>query len=196
MGHLTLVDHDEVALHNLHRQVLYGTSDVGRKKVLAAKDALLRRAPDLHVETHTERLTDTNAAGLLGGHDVLVDATDNYAARSALNRASCMLSIPAIIGAVSRFDGEVLTVVPGSACYACLHPAPPGQGLGRTCAEEGVLGVVPGLVGLLQANEVLKLVLGYGSPLVGRLLVMDARATSFRSLALDRDPSCPVCRAR
>ncbi len=196
VGHLTLVDHDEVAPHNLHRQVLYGTADVGRKKVLAAKDALLRRSPDLHVETHTERLTDTNAEGLLAGHDVLVDATDNYAARSALNRASCMLLIPAIIGAVSRFDGEVLTVVPGSACYACLHPAPPGQGLERTCAEEGVLGVVPGLVGLLQANEVLKLVLGYGSPLVGRLLVMDARATSFRSLALDRDPSCRVCGAR
>ena len=148
------------------------------------------------MEAHTERLTDTNAVEVLAGHDVLVDATDNYAARSAVNRASYMLSIPAIIGAVSRFDGEVLTVVPGSACYACLHPVPPGEGLGRTCAEEGVLGVIPGIVGLLQANEVLKLVLGYGSPLAGRLLVFDARATSFRSLALDREPSCPVCGAR
>lgn len=196
VGHLTLVDADHVSLDNLHRQVLYATSDVGRPKVLAAKDALLRGSPEVVVSTHEARLTNENAASLLAGHDVLVDATDNYAGRAAVNRASCKLSIPAIFGAVSRFEGEVLTHVPGGACYACLHPSPPGEGLTRTCAEEGVLGVVPGAVGLLQANEALKLLLGYGTPLTGRLLTFDAKTTTFRALGLDRDPSCPVCAAR
>ena len=194
VGHLTIVDGDTVALDNLHRQVLYGTADVGADKVHAAKASLLRGSPHVTIDARRERLTETNARDVLQGHDVLVDATDNYAARRALNDASCMLSIPSVFGAVSRFAGEVLTHVPKvSACYACLHPAPPGPGLARTCAEEGVLGVVPGIVGVLQANEVLKLLLGFGTPLTGRLLVFDAHATTFRTLALDRVPTCASC---
>ena len=193
VGHLTVIDFDHVALHNLHRQVLYGTADVGRPKVLAAKDAIARSNPSLVVTAVEARLHEENTRELLSGSHVLVDATDSFAARYAVNRASCMLSIPAVFGAVSRFSGEVLTRVPESACYACLHPTAPGPGLAPTCAEEGVLGVVPGIVGLLQANEVLKLLLGYGVPLASKLLTFDARSTTFRALALPRDPACAAC---
>jgi len=193
VGKITIVDFDDVALSNLHRQVLYGMGDVGRPKAIAAREALLRRNPGVKITSSSARLAPGNAASLLEGHDVLVDATDSFAARYALNRASCMLSVPAVFGAVSRFSGEVLTHTPGEACYACLHPVAPGPELAPTCAEEGVLGVVPGVIGMLQANEVLKLLLGYGEPLASKLLTFDARTSTFRTLALPRDPTCATC---
>ncbi len=194
VGHLTVIDEDRVALDNLHRQVLYRTEDVGARKTHAARVALLARTPGLAIATHETRLTRLNARELLAGHDVLVDATDNYAARSAVNLASCELQLPAVFGAVSRFEGQLTTRVPGQGpCYACLHPQAPEPALAPTCADEGVLGVVPGLIGLLQAQEVLKLLLGYGQPLVGVLLHLDARSSRFRRLTFEREPSCAAC---
>lgn len=194
VGHLTLIDDDLVALDNLHRQVLFRTADVGAPKVMAAREALLARTPRLVVTPHATRLAPENTLSLLAGHDVLIDATDNYAARSEVNRASCALGVPAVFGAVSRFEGQVTTRIPGRGpCYACLHPHPPGPGMAPTCAEEGVLGVVPGVVGLLQAHEALKVLLGYGEPLAGTLLYFDARTSRFRALGFDREPGCAAC---
>lgn len=196
VGHLTLIDPDVVALDNLHRQVLFRTEDVGAPKVSAARAALLARSPRLAVDARTERLGPENARGLLAGHDLLVDATDNYAARAEVNRASCDLAVPAVFGAVARFEGQLTTRVPGRGpCYACLHPGAPGPGMAPTCAEEGVLGVVPGVIGLLQAHEALKVLLGYGEPLVGTLLYFDARSSRFRALGFDRAPDCGACGA-
>jgi molybdopterin/thiamine biosynthesis adenylyltransferase/rhodanese-related sulfurtransferase len=192
VGELTIVDFDTVAIENLHRQVLYGPGDVGKPKVRAATEALARLHPRTRVAAHVARFGDDNAH-LLAGHDVVVDATDSFGARTAVNRAALAHRIPAVLGAVSRFEGQVLTHLPGSPCYACLHPEPPGAGLSRSCAEEGVLGVVPGIVGLLQANEVLKVLLGIGEPLAGRLLTFDARSARFLTLHLERDARCPAC---
>lgn len=196
VGHLTLIDPDVVALDNLHRQVLFRTEDVGATKVSAARAALLARSPRLAVDARAERLAPDNARALLAGHDLLVDATDNYAARAEVNRASCDLAVPAVFGAVARFEGQVTTRLPGRGpCYVCLHPSAPGAGMAPTCAEEGVLGVVPGVIGLLQAHEALKVLLGYGEPLVGTLLYFDARTTRFRALGFDRAPGCAACGA-
>ncbi|MBK6461677.1 MAG: ThiF family adenylyltransferase [Myxococcales bacterium] len=196
VGHLTLVDPDLVSLDNLHRQVLFRTDDVGTPKVSAARAALLARSPRLTVEGRALPLGRENAIALLGGHDLLVDATDNYAARAEVNRASCELEVPAVFGAVARFEGQVTTRLPGRGpCYVCLHPSPPGDGMAPTCAEEGVLGVVPGVIGLLQAHEALKVLLGYGDPLVGTLLHFDARTSRFRALGFDRAPGCAACGA-
>jgi molybdopterin/thiamine biosynthesis adenylyltransferase/rhodanese-related sulfurtransferase len=192
VGQLTVVDFDTVAIENLHRQVLYGPGDVGRPKVSAAAAALARLHPHVRVAGHVARFGD-DTAHLLEGHDLVVDATDSFGARSAVNRAALAHRIPAVLGAVSRFEGEVLTHLPGSPCYACLHPEPPAPGLSRSCSEEGVLGVVPGIVGLLQANEVLKVLLGIGEPLAGRLLTFDARSARFLTLRLERDAACPAC---
>ncbi|MFO0643607.1 MAG: ThiF family adenylyltransferase [Polyangiaceae bacterium] len=192
VGHLTVVDFDTVAIENLHRQILYGPGDVGAPKVSAAAAALARLHPHVHVAGHVARFGD-DTAHLLAGHDVVVDATDSFGARSAVNRAALAHRIPAVLGAVSRFEGQVMTHLPGTPCYACLHPEPPAPGLSRSCSEEGVLGVVPGIVGLLQASEVLKVLLGIGEPLTGRLLTFDARSARFLTLRLERDASCPAC---
>lgn len=194
VGTLTVIDPDVVSRDNLHRQILYSDADVGRPKADAACEILRAKNPDLRARPIAARVDADNVEGLARGAHVLVDASDNYAARAAVNLASCRLELPAVFGAVSRFEGEVTTRVPGKGpCYACLHPAPPVPGIAPTCAEEGVLGAVPGLVGLLQANEVTKLLLGFGEPLEGTLLHVDMRAMRFFRLGYDRNPSCHAC---
>ncbi len=194
VGTLTVIDPDVVSRDNLHRQILYSDADVGRPKAEAACEILRAKNPGLTAHPNASRVDVGNVEALARGAHLLVDASDNYAARAAVNLASCRLELPAVFGAVSRFEGEVTTRVPGKGpCYACLHPAPPVPGIAPMCAEEGVLGVVPGVVGLLQANEVTKLLLGFGEPLVGTLLHVDLRAMRFFRLGYDRNPSCHVC---
>jgi adenylyltransferase/sulfurtransferase len=194
VGTLGLVDHDRVDASNLHRQVLYGAADVGRPKLDAAVRRLRDLNPHVALEPHPTRLAAANARALVAGHDVVVDGTDNFAARYAVNDACAALGVPNVYGSVHRFEGQVsVFAAPGGPCYRCLHPAPPPEGTVPSCAEGGVLGALPGLVGMLQATEALKLLLGAGEPLVGRLLVVDALAARFLSVAVARDLACPTC---
>jgi molybdopterin/thiamine biosynthesis adenylyltransferase/rhodanese-related sulfurtransferase len=195
VGTLGLVDGDVVDVSNLQRQVLHTTARVGQPKTASAREALEALNPDVTVLPFQERLTRDNVLGILERFDVVLDGGDNFATRYLLNDACVMLGKPSVHGSVFRFEGQVSTFVPGRGpCYRCLYPAPPPPELAPSCAEAGVLGVLPGLVGLLQATEALKLLLGRGEPLVGRLLTYDALATRFTELRLRRDPACPVCR--
>jgi adenylyltransferase/sulfurtransferase len=194
IGRLGLVDFDRVDLSNLQRQILYGTSDIGRPKLEAARDRLQDVNPHVRLELHAERLTAANARRILGRYDVIADGTDNFATRYLVNDASVLLGKPNVYGSIHRFEGQVSVFWPGRGpCYRCLFPEPPPPGLVPSCAEGGVLGVLPGIVGALQAAEALKLVLGAGSSLVGRLLLFDALAMSFRELEVPRDPACALC---
>jgi sulfur-carrier protein adenylyltransferase/sulfurtransferase len=194
VGRIGLVDFDRVSLDNLQRQVLYGTADLGRPKVDAARERLAAMDPAVRVETLDARLTAASALEVLRGWDVVVDGADNFPARYLVNDACVMLGIPDVHGSVHRFEGQVsVFAAPGGPCYRCLHPVPPPAGLVPSCAEGGVLGVLPGVIGTVQAAETLKLLLGAGEPLVGRVLLFDALAMRFRELALARDPACPRC---
>ncbi|MGH9464923.1 MAG: molybdopterin-synthase adenylyltransferase MoeB [Thermoanaerobaculia bacterium] len=196
VGRLTLVDGDRVERSNLHRQILYGESDVGRPKLEAAAARLREANPHVEVRPVAERFTAANAAALVADHDVVVDGTDNFTARYLVNDACVLAGKPNVFGSVLRFEGQVSVFwSPRGPCYRCLFPEPPPAGLVPSCAEAGVLGALPGIVGALQANEALKLVLGVGEPLVGRFLVFDALALRFREVALPRSPSCPICSA-
>jgi molybdopterin/thiamine biosynthesis adenylyltransferase/rhodanese-related sulfurtransferase len=194
VGTLGLVDADRVDATNLQRQIIHGTSRVGRPKVESAKLALAELNPQITVVTYEERLGAGNALRLLAGWDVLVDAADNFPTRYLLGDASVWLGLPLVHGSVHRFEGQVTTFVPGRGpCYRCLFPEPPAAAHAPSCDEVGVLGVLPGTIGMLQATEALKLVLGAGEPLVGRLLIWDALSMRFRELRFERSPSCPVC---
>ena len=194
VGTLGLVDDDRVDASNLHRQLLYGTADLGRPKLDAAAARLRDLNPHVAVELHPARLTAANARSLVAGHDLVVDGTDNFATRYAVNDACVALRVPNVYGSVHRFEGRVsVFAAPGGPCYRCLYPAPPPDGLVPSCAEAGVLGVLPGLVGTLQAAEALKLLLGAGEPLVGRLLVVDALTMRLLPVTVARDPACPAC---
>jgi len=194
VGTLGLVDFDVVDASNLQRQVLYGSADVGRPKVEVARERIRALNPDVDVEVHPLRLTSENALAILRRYDVVVDGTDNFPTRYLANDACVMLGRPNVHGAILRFDGQV-TVFDASRgpCYRCLYPEPPPAGLVPSCAEGGVLGVLPGLVALLQATETIKLLTGLGDTLVGRLLQYSALDMSFREFRLKRDPACPVC---
>jgi adenylyltransferase/sulfurtransferase len=194
VGTLGLVDADRVDLSNLQRQVLYGAADVGRPKVEVARERILALNPDVKVELYEERLSSENALAILGGYDVIVDGSDNFPTRYLVSDATVLLRKPNVYGAIFRFDGQasVFDATRGP-CYRCLHPAPPGPGEAPSCAEAGVLGVLPGLVGLVQATETLKLLTGLGDSLVGRLLHYDALELRFVEFALARDPACPAC---
>ncbi|MES2522836.1 MAG: HesA/MoeB/ThiF family protein [Gemmatimonadota bacterium] len=192
VGAISMVDSDQVDLTNLHRQLLYGTRDVGRPKLDAARERLADINPHVTLATHDTRLTSGNASALVQGHDIVVDATDNFPARYAINDACLEHGVPFVYGSVARFQGQVSVFASGDGpCYRCLFPEPPPPGSVPTCAEEGVLGVVPGIVGLHQANEAIKLITGIGTPLVGRLLLLDLLENDFRSIAIDRRASCP-----
>jgi molybdopterin/thiamine biosynthesis adenylyltransferase/rhodanese-related sulfurtransferase len=196
VGRLTLIDDDRVERSNLHRQVIHADARVGMPKTESARMALAALNPRVRVETRAERLRADNVERLLAGHDVLVDGADNFPARYLLAAASLRLKLPMVYGAVERFAGQVGVFDPrrdDSPCYRCLFPEPPAAEDAPNCSEAGVLGVLPGIVGLLQATEVLKLVLGIGEPLVGRLLSFDALAMRFRETRLPRDPGCPGC---
>ncbi len=194
VGRIGLVDFDAVDAANLQRQVLYGTRDLGRPKLSAARERLEDLNPHVRVETHVVRLAADNATGLIRDYDVVADGTDNFATRYLVNDACVLSGKPNVYASIFRFEGQVSVFWRGRGpCYRCLYPQPPPPGLVPNCAEGGVLGVLPGVVGCLQATEVLKLLLGRGEPLIARLLLFDALAMSFRELKLRRDPTCPVC---
>jgi molybdopterin/thiamine biosynthesis adenylyltransferase/rhodanese-related sulfurtransferase len=194
VGTLGLVDSDVVDLSNLQRQVLHSTRTVGRPKTESGAEAIGALNPDVRVIPFSERLTRENALRVLEGFDLVVDGGDNFPTRYLLNDACLLLGKPLVHGSVHRFEGQVITFWPGRGpCYRCLFPAPPAPELAPSCAQVGVLGVLPGVVGLLQANEVVKILLGRGEPLVGRLLAFDALETRFQELRVRPDPACPAC---
>ena len=196
VGQLTLIDDDVVERSNLHRQIIHADARVGMAKTESARIALQALNPRVRIVIHNERLQADNVERLLAGHDVLVDGADNFPARYLLAAASLRLKLPMVYGAVERFSGQVSVFDPrreDSPCYRCLFPEPPPAADAPNCSEAGVLGVLPGVVGLLQATEALKLLLGLGESLVGRLLNFDALDMRFREIRLTRDPDCPGC---
>ncbi len=195
VGNLGIVDPDEVELSNLHRQILHATDDTGRPKVESARDRLRGANPHVKVEVFRERFGATNAVDLARGWDVVVDGCDNFPTRYASNDACVALGIPNVYGSVWRFEGQVSVFAPslGGPCYRCVNPRAPEPGTVPGCAEAGVMGVVPGLVGTLQALEAIKLITGIGSPLIGRLLHIEALGMKFREFSLRRDPACARC---
>jgi adenylyltransferase/sulfurtransferase len=194
VGTLGLVDFDVVDGSNLQRQVIHGTGDIGRPKIASARDRLNDINPNVRIETFETRLTSANALPILRDFDVVVDGTDNFPTRYLVNDACVLLGKPNVYGSIFRFEGQASVFgMPDGPCYRCLYPEPPPPGLVPSCAEGGVLGVLPGIVGTIQATETIKLLLGGGTPLVGRLLLFDAWTMRFRELKLKRDPACPLC---
>ena len=194
VGRLGIVDFDVVDFTNLQRQVTFSTSDVGRPKLDAAKDRLAGLNPKIQIDTYTTRLTSQNALDLFKDYDIIVDGTDNFPTRYLVNDACVLLNKPNVYGSIFRFEGQATVFnYPGGPCYRCLYPEPPPPGLVPSCAEGGVLGVLPGIIGSIQAMETIKLILGAGQPLAGRLLLFDALAMNFRELRLRKNPACPVC---
>jgi molybdopterin/thiamine biosynthesis adenylyltransferase/rhodanese-related sulfurtransferase len=195
VGKLGLIDADVVDETNLQRQVLHSTASLGEPKVESAKRRLEGLNPDVEVQTFREQLTSENVDRILGeGWDVIVDGADNFPTRYLVNDAAVWHDVPVVHGSIFRFEGQVTVFHPHEGpCYRCLFPQPPPPELAPSCAEGGVLGVLPGVIGSLQANETLKLALGIGDPLIGRLLLFDALSANFTEVALRRDPDCPVC---
>ena len=194
IGRLGLVDFDVVDFTNLQRQVTFGSDDVGKPKTEAARQRLSNLNPDIHIDTFETKLTSDNALELFKDFDVIVDGTDNFPTRYLVNDACILLGKPNVYGSIFRFEGQVTVFgMPDGPCYRCLYPEPPPPGLVPSCAEGGVLGVLPGIVGSIQAMETIKLVLGRGDSLAGRLLLFDALAMKFRELKLRKNPDCPAC---
>lgn len=194
VGHLGLIDFDVVDTTNLQRQVLFGNGDVGRPKIEVAASRLRDLNPDIQIDTFETHLTSENALDILKDYDIIVDGTDNFPTRYLVNDACVLLGKPNVYGSIFRFEGQITIFgYPDGPCYRCLYPEPPPPGLVPSCAEGGVLGVLPGIVGTIQAAETLKLIIGKGEPLVGRLLLFDALAMRFRELKIRRNPECPVC---
>jgi adenylyltransferase/sulfurtransferase len=197
VGAIGLVDFDVVDVTNLQRQLLHGTDDVGRSKLDSARDRLHDVNPHVQVELHAERLTSANALEIIGAYDIVVDGTDNFATRYLVNDACVLLGKPNVYGSIFRFEGQASVFsTPTGPCYRCLFPEPPPPGMVPSCAEGGVLGVLPGIVGTIQATEAIKLVIGIGTSLAGRLLLVDALTMAFRTVTLRRDPACPACGTR
>jgi sulfur-carrier protein adenylyltransferase/sulfurtransferase len=195
IGTLGLVDADRVDSSNLQRQILYGTDDVGKSKLEQAKARLRQLNPDVDIVLHKARLTSANAQEIIVNYDVVIDGSDNFPTRYLSNDVCVFARKPNIYGSVFRFEGQASVFAPhlGGPCYRCLFPEPPPPGAAPSCAEAGVLGVLPGIIGLIQATEALKLILGAGDSLAGRLLHFDALKMKFREFNLRRDPQCPVC---
>jgi sulfur-carrier protein adenylyltransferase/sulfurtransferase len=194
IGTLGLVDFDVVDASNLQRQIIHSTKDVGRKKLDSAGEKLLALNPALNLVKHEVMLSSANALEILRGYDIVADGTDNFPTRYLVNDACVLLGKPNVYGSVFRFEGQASVFATREGpCYRCLYPEPPPPGMVPNCAEGGVLGILPGLVGIIQATEVIKLILGKGDSLAGRLLLVDALAMRFRELKLRKNPSCPVC---
>jgi sulfur-carrier protein adenylyltransferase/sulfurtransferase len=194
VGTLGLVDFDVVDFSNLQRQILHGTPDVGRTKLASAKDRLSALNPEIRIETYETALSSQNALKLFEPYDVIVDGTDNFPTRYLVNDACVLLGKPNAYGSIFRFEGQAsVFATKNGPCYRCLYPEPPPPGLVPSCAEGGVLGVLPGMIGMIQATEAIKLILGVGEPLIGRFLIYDALRMRFRELKLRKDPDCPVC---
>jgi adenylyltransferase/sulfurtransferase len=194
VGTIGILDFDSVDLSNLQRQILHTTADVDRLKVVSAKETLTALNPDVEVIAHNDRLSSENALRILGDYDVIVDGCDNFPTRYLINDACVMLGKPNVHGSILLFDGQA-TVFDSTRgpCYRCQYPEPPPPGMVPSCQEAGVLGVLPGLIGVIQATETVKLLLGIGKPLVGRLLHYDALSMRFREFILRKDPNCPAC---
>jgi adenylyltransferase/sulfurtransferase len=194
IGRIGLVDFDVVDFTNLQRQVIHGTSDVGRKKLDSAADRMHEINPFVQIDKHETALSSENALEILKDYDIVVDGTDNFPTRYLVNDACVLLGKPNVYGSIFRFEGQATVFAyEGGPCYRCLYPEPPPPGLVPSCAEGGVLGILPGMIGIVQATETVKLILGTGEPLVGRLLLYDALAMRFRELKLRKNPDCPVC---
>ncbi len=194
VGRIGLVDFDLVDHTNLHRQVIHGTSDVGRPKIDSAMDTMREINPNVKIDRHEVALTSENALQIIANYDLVVDGTDNFPTRYLVNDACVLLGKPNVYGSIFRFEGQATVFAyEGGPCYRCLYAEPPPPGLVPSCAEGGVLGILPGVIGLIQATEAVKLILKTGEPLVGRLLLYDALAMRFRELKLRRNPECPVC---
>jgi len=194
VGTLGIIDPDQVDASNLQRQILHDLSGIGRPKVESARQHLSALNPDVKIVPYVDRLTADNAVEVMSGYDVVVDGADNFPTRYLVNDASLHLRVPVVHGSIFRFEGQATVFTPYEGpCYRCLFPEPPPPELAPSCAEAGVLGVLPGIIGSIQAMEALKLVLALGEPLAGRLLTYDALDQSFRTLRFDRDPNCPAC---
>src|SRR5712691_11523984 len=194
VGRLGLVDFDVVDSSNLQRQIIHGTKDVGRPKIASARDRIEDINPHVEIETHETRLTSANAMSLFVNYDVIVDGTDNFPTRYLVNDACVLTGKPNVYGSIFRFEGQASVFwAERGPCYRCLYPEPPPPGLVPSCAEGGVLGVLPGIIGAIQANEAIKIILGAPDILVNRLLLFDAWRMRFRELKLRKNPNCPVC---
>jgi adenylyltransferase/sulfurtransferase len=194
VGRIGIVDFDVVDLSNLQRQILHTTKDVGRSKLESAREKLESLNPNVKIETYEMRLTSENALDLIKEYDIVVDGTDNFPTRYLVNDACVFLKKPNVYGSIFRFEGQVSVFYADKGpCYRCLYKEPPPPGLVPSCAEGGVLGVLPGIIGTIQALETIKLILGIGEPLIGKLLLFDALRMKFRELKLRKDPECPVC---
>src|SRR5476651_98295 len=194
IGKLGIVDFDTVDFSNLQRQILHTDADVGRSKAESAKETIRGINPHCEVVLHNTRISSENALDLIRPYDIVVDGTDNFPTRYLVNDACVILKKPNVYGSIFRFEGQAtIFAYPGGPCYRCLYPEPPPPGLVPSCAEGGVLGILPGTIGLIQATETVKLILGIGEPLKGRLLLYDALGMRFRELKLRRNPECPIC---
>ena len=194
IGTIGLIDSDVVDLSNLQRQILHHTPDVGRSKVLSAKEKIYALNPDVTVETYEDRFTADNALELIKPYDIVIDGVDNFPAKFLINDACYFADKPLVHGGILRFDGRVFSIIPKkSACYRCIFKEPPPAGLVPSCQEAGIIGVVAGVIGTIQATEAIKLILGIGQPLTDRILDFDAQKTSFREIKTKRNPKCPLC---
>jgi molybdopterin/thiamine biosynthesis adenylyltransferase/rhodanese-related sulfurtransferase len=195
VGRLGLVDGDVVDFSNLQRQILHGTKDVGRKKLNSARDSIREINPNVQVDLYDTFFTSENARQIAEPYDIIIDGTDNFPTRYCSNDVSVFLKKPNVYGSIFRFDGQCTVFAPnlGGPCYRCMFPEPPPPGMVPSCAEGGVLGVLPGIIGVMQAIEAIKLIVGIGEPLIGRLVNFDALKMKFREFKLRRDPKCPVC---
>src|SRR5579864_9314132 len=194
VGRIGLVDFDVVDFSNLQRQVLHGTPDVGRPKLQSARDRLHAINPEVKVDLYETKLSSANAFDILQPYDLVIDGTDNFPTRYLVNDACVLLRKPNVYGSIFRFDGQASVFVPFQGpCYRCLYPEPPPPGEVPSCAEGGVLGILPGLIGCIQATEAVKLILGRGEPLIGRLLLYDALAMRYQEFKVKRNPRCPLC---
>ncbi len=193
VGTLGLIDHDVVEQSNLQRQILHRQQDLGRPKVESAADTIRSLNPDVEVIAHPEALGAQNAREIVRQYDIVVNGSDNFPTRYLTNDACVFEARPLVDGAIYRFDGQATVFLPGQGCYRCIFPTPPPPGLVPSCAEIGVMGVVPGIIGCIEAMEAIKLILGIGETLAGRLLLLDALTMEFRTLSIQRNPKCPVC---
>ncbi len=198
IGRLGLVDFDVVDHSNLQRQILHGTKDIGRSKIQSAADRIRDINPHVKLDLYEERFTSQNAMNIAKNYDIIIDGTDNFPTRYLANDVSVLLKKPNVYGSIFRFEGQATVFAPvlGGPCYRCLYPEPPPPGLVPSCAEGGVLGVLPGIIGVIQAIEAIKLIIGQGESLIGRLLLFDALAMKFREMKLRQNPQCPICSAK
>src|SRR6201989_3295454 len=197
IGRMGLIDYDIVDFSNLQRQILHGTDDVGRKKLNSAKDRIKAINPNVQVDLHDTMFRSENAMQLVQDYDIVIDGTDNFPTRYLSNDVCVLTKKPNIYGSIFRFDGQCTVFAPhlGGPCYRCMFPEPPPPGMVPSCAEGGVLGVLPGIIGVMQAIEAVKLIMGIGEPLIGRMIAFDALKMKFREFKLRKDPKCPVCSA-